>query len=110
MLTSLPLQGDGDGGRIQEDNEPNIDATQSDHSNELFTELGEDQFAIHQWDDYPDGPRPEGPFKLIDGEEYVNARKAANKANKSLHRNNPESKGKQYHEIHTVKFGAVRLI
>lgn len=103
--TADGLNGSGDDGKINENNEPNIDETQSDNSNELFSELEKDQFTILKWDDYPDGPKPKGPFRLIDGEEYDNARRAANKVNKSLHRNNPESKGKQYHEIHTVKFG-----
>ena len=50
------------------------------------------------------GPKPEGPFRLLEGEEYQNARKAANSANAALHRKNPELKGKQIHEIHSVKF------
>ncbi|PFE05273.1 hypothetical protein COE15_05615 [Bacillus cereus] len=38
-------------------------------------------------------------------EEYNQARKAANSANRKIHRENPEFKGKQIHEIHPVRYG-----
>lgn len=64
------------------------------------------EFSINNWEGYPNnGPKPDGPFRLLEGEEYQNARKAANNANTALHRKDPELKGKQIHEIHPVKFG-----
>ncbi len=63
-------------------------------------------FEITDWTDYPDNiEKPEGPFKILEGKEYDTARKAANRANASLHRKNPQYKGKQIHEVHPVKFG-----
>ena len=48
---------------------------------------------------------PEGPFRLIQGEEYQAARNAANQANRKMHSGDPSLVGKQIHEIHPVKFG-----
>ncbi|MGE3467927.1 MAG: RHS repeat domain-containing protein [Pyrinomonadaceae bacterium] len=62
-------------------------------------------FSIVDWAGYPAGPRPTGPFRLIEGAEYDTARSLANAANKQLHANNPGLKGLQIHEIHPVKFG-----
>ena len=60
---------------------------------------------ITDWEGYPeDMPKPEGEMKLIEGEKYANARKAANSENAKIHRNNPQYKGKQIHEIKPVKF------
>ncbi|MCK4261257.1 MAG: hypothetical protein KAX49_19950 [Halanaerobiales bacterium] len=68
-------------------------------------ELGDGSFKITNWDGYPDGSKPQGPFKILEGEEYDVARKAANNANRKIHRQNPALKGKDIHEIHPVKFG-----
>ncbi len=63
-------------------------------------------FTIKDWGGYPDGiPKPKGPFKLIEGEGYNTARKAANQANAAMHRADSTLAGKQIHEIHPVKFG-----
>ena len=63
-------------------------------------------FKIDDWNGYPDNiPNPKGPFKILHGKEYSEARKAANRENSKIHRNNPMLKGKQIHEIHPVKFG-----
>jgi hypothetical protein len=60
----------------------------------------------HVWRTYPQGlPRPSGPFRLLLGDEYRQAREAANAANRALHRSTPSLAGKQIHEIHPVKFG-----
>ncbi|PJE04638.1 MAG: hypothetical protein CK427_02370, partial [Leptospira sp.] len=66
---------------------------------------GEGEFSIIDWTGYPDDlPKPSGPFKILDGVEYDNARKAANNANAKIHRNNPDVKGMDIHEIQPVKF------
>lgn len=66
---------------------------------------GEGEFSIIDWTGYPDDlPKPSGPFKILDGVEYDNARKAANNANAKIHRNNPDLKGMDIHEIQPVKF------
>ena len=64
------------------------------------------EIEITDWEGYPEGgPKPEGKLKLVDGEEYDAARKAANSENARLHRENPSYKGKDIHEIQPVKFG-----
>ena len=69
------------------------------------TEKKGDEFFIDDWSDYPEGvPKPKGPFRILEGEEYNNARNLANKTNANIHKNHPELKGKQLHEIHPVKF------
>ena len=65
--------------------------------------LGE--FDISDWSDYPKGPKPEGPFKLIDDDQYAKAREQANVANHEIHRANPALKKLQIHEIKPVRFG-----
>jgi toxin YxiD len=50
-------------------------------------------------------PKPQGPFRIKKGQEYDQARQAANNANQSIHRQNPELKGQHIHEIKPVKFG-----
>jgi len=70
-------------------------------------ELPEGSFSISNWDDYPEGlERPSGPFKLLDGEEYNDARKAANRANSKIRRDSGlVGQDVDVHEIHPVKFG-----
>ncbi len=63
-------------------------------------------FSVWDWTGYPAGfPKPEGPFRLITGGEYNDARRAADNANRRIHRQNPALSLKQIHEIHPVKFG-----
>jgi hypothetical protein len=67
------------------------------------------EFSIMNWDKYPKNlPKPNGPFRLIEGTEYDTARSAANQANQAnqaLHAADPSLKGMQIHEIQPVKFG-----
>jgi hypothetical protein len=45
----------------------------------------EGSFSIGDWTGYPDYvPKPDGPFRLLQGEEYKSARKAANRANQKI--------------------------
>lgn len=46
-----------------------------------------------------------GPFVLLEGTDYLSARKLANSTNKAIHKANPELKGLQIHENQPVKFG-----
>ena len=73
-------------------------------------ELGEDivegSFSIFNWDGYPsNGIKPIGPFRLLEGDEYETARKAANAANDAMHKADPSLQGLDIHEIQPVKFG-----
>jgi hypothetical protein len=52
----------------------------------------------------PNVPKPEGPFRLLDGAEKSANRNAANTANRAAHRADPSLAGKQIHEIKPVKF------
>jgi hypothetical protein len=64
------------------------------------------EFSIINWNGYPkNGPKPEGTYRLLGGKEYQDARKAANNANKAIHKKDPSVNGKQIHEIKPVKFG-----
>ncbi|EQB90151.1 hypothetical protein M918_01325 [Clostridium sp. BL8] len=72
---------------------------------EIIEDLGDGTFKIKNWDGYPNGPKPDGPFKILEGEKYDSARKEANKANANIHKQNPSVKGMQIHEVHPVKFG-----
>ena len=69
----------------------------------------EGSFSITQqgWKGYPKGlPKPEGPFRILEGAEYEASRKAANQVNQAIRRADPEAAiGKEIHEIHPVKFG-----
>ena len=63
------------------------------------------EIEITDWKGYPEnGPKPEGKLQIIDGDEYQQARNVANKENSAIHRNNPELKGKDIHEIQPIKF------
>ena len=63
------------------------------------------EFFIDDWTGYPDAPKPNGPFKILEGTEYTDARNLANRTNTNIHRNRPDLKGMQIHEMHPVKFG-----
>ena len=62
-------------------------------------------FTIDDWAGYPDTNRPTGPFRILEGDEYANARKIANNVNTNLHKQNSQYDGLQIHEVHPVKFG-----
>ncbi len=63
------------------------------------------EFFIDDWNGYPDAPKPDGPFRILEGTEYTDSRNLANKTNANIHRNRPDLKGTQIHEMHPVKFG-----
>ncbi len=71
--------------------------------------ITEGSFSITErgWRGYPEGiPRPQGPFRVLEGAEYVAARKAANRANLAIRKADPGSlAGKEIHEIQPIKFG-----
>ncbi|MBX3445011.1 MAG: hypothetical protein KF774_21605 [Planctomyces sp.] len=72
------------------------------------TQLPDGSFSIINWSDYPQlgVPQPQGPFRLLQGEEYAAALKAKKSTNKALHKANPAKyDGLHIHEIHPVKFG-----
>ncbi len=64
-------------------------------------------FSIWDWEGYPEGiPKPRGPFRLIEGEEYAAARNAANNANRAIREEaDLVGKGVNVHELTPVKFG-----
>lgn len=62
-------------------------------------------FSISDWSGYPDGPKPAGPFRILDGKEYDTTRKDANTVNSAIHKTTPSLKGMDIHEVHPVKFG-----
>lgn len=54
----------------------------------------------------PSIPRPQGPFRVLDGVEYAAARRAANRVNQELRKAEPSKyAGHEIHEIQPVKFG-----
>lgn len=48
-------------------------------------------------------PHPDGPLRILKGEEYSKARALAKKVNDEILLNDPFAKGKVIHEIHPVK-------
>jgi hypothetical protein len=71
--------------------------------------LGEDveegSFSVLNWDGYPENaPRPQGPFILLEGDEYSAARRAANAMNTAMHRADPGLNGLEIHELQPIKF------
>ena len=83
--------------KIPEGQQKNLKGGSGDH---------EGEFSVSDWSGYPDNvPKPKGPFKLLEGDEYQNARKAANNRNRQLHRADKDTySGHDIHEIHPVKF------
>ena len=67
----------------------------------------EGSFSIIDWRSYPAGaPQPTGTFRVLQGAEYEQARRAANNANARLHKADPGTYGgREIHEIKPVKFG-----
>lgn len=78
----------------------------------LLRDIGEDaatvkpgSFSIIDWTGYPESlPKPDGPFRLLQGAEYDAARAQANTANRALHAADESLGGWQLHEIQPVKF------
>jgi RHS repeat-associated protein len=66
-------------------------------------------FSISNWEGYPNiegGAKPEGPFRLLEGSEYQDARNAADQINRAIRNANPDLlEGLHIHEIQPVKFG-----
>lgn len=65
-------------------------------------------FSVIDWSTYPtvgNIPRPIGPFRILEGQEYIDARKLANSTNELLKRQGVFPRGTDIHEIHPVKFG-----
>jgi RHS repeat-associated protein len=66
------------------------------------------EFCIINWKGYPNWgvPKPQGPFKILTGPSYDAARRAADAANRSIHRNGGSLlDDMEIHEVHPVKFG-----
>lgn len=49
--------------------------------------------------------RPTGPFRILKGKEYADARELAKQINNEILLQDPYSKGMEIHEIHPVKLG-----
>ena len=64
-------------------------------------------FSIVDWVSYPGSvPKPQGPFRLLEGAEYEAARRAADAANSTIRRQQGLiGKAVDIHEIQPVKFG-----
>ncbi len=75
-------------------------------ANKTVTTVKPGEFSIVDWTGYPAGvPRPQGPFRLIEGSEYEAARDAANAANSAIRREQGlVGKPVDVHEIKPVKF------
>jgi len=70
--------------------------------------LAHGTFSISNWDGYPNiqgVPKPAGPFRLLEGQEYKDARVSANNANDAIKQKYPQTRGYDIHEIHPIKFG-----
>ncbi|WP_237421200.1 hypothetical protein [Flavobacterium sp. Sd200] len=69
-------------------------------------EFVEGTFSVLDRHGYPaGGPKPNGPFRLLEGVEYSAARQAANSANRTLRASNPSAfESLQIHEIQSVIF------
>jgi hypothetical protein len=60
-----------------------------------------ESFEIPEFPGYPNGvSKPSGSYKILVGNDYIKARKEANRANRPF-----RVKGKEVHEIKPVKFG-----
>jgi len=70
-------------------------------------DLPSGSFSISDWTGYPAlVPKPEGPFRLLESTEYNAARNAADKANRTIRRQQGlVRQSVDVHEINPVKFG-----
>jgi toxin YxiD len=68
-------------------------------------DLGNGRFKIISWDGYLGDIKPDGPFLIIEGDEYIISRKQADRINAKLRKQNSKLDGMQVHEINPVKFG-----
>lgn len=73
-------------------------------ANKQSRAIEDGMFSILDWSKYPLGPRSEGPFKLLSGEEYVAAVAARKATNDALHRWNFGWSGLHIHGIQPIKF------
>ncbi len=92
----------------EEQSDPNdetyVPVTDDESTEEEFLDNGE--FYIDDWKGYPSRREiPPGPFRILQGREYEDARAEANAENDRLHKKHPEWAGMQIHERHPVKFG-----
>lgn len=73
----------------------------------MAADLPPGSFSISDWAGYPAGvPKPQGPFRLVEGAEYRAARKAANNANGTIRKEQGlAGQPVDVHEINPVKFG-----
>jgi hypothetical protein len=110
-ISSRPSGAD-DAARVHARGRPGLQVGSSSSADGVATEEAggslRGEFSISDWSGYPAGvPRPSGPFRLLEGQEYADARASANAANRALRRGLPDSV-KPYldvHEIQPVKFG-----
>jgi RHS repeat-associated protein len=67
----------------------------------------EGSFSITDWSGYPEGmARPNGPVRILTGDEYVTARGLADETNAKIRAaNGLEGSGFHIHELKPVKFG-----
>jgi toxin YxiD len=82
-----------------------ISAMQGDAPRVARRDVKGSEFDITDWSGYPEGPKPEGPFRLLEGDEYKNERKEADKANRKIHEDDSTTRCMDIHEIKPVKFG-----
>jgi filamentous hemagglutinin len=100
--TFLPVLGDGPAAAAKI-------ATRAARNADEALDAAEGMFSLTSrgWQGYPAGvPKPEGPFRLVEGAEYTRARAAANTANNQIRiaqglRGQPVD----VHEIQPVRFG-----
>ncbi|MBU5316811.1 hypothetical protein KQI30_11090 [Clostridium bornimense] len=64
-----------------------------------------DSFYINDWTGYPYASKPEGACRILEGNEYKESRNMVNKTNRMIHKDIPDLKGTQIHEMKPVKFG-----
>ena len=82
-----------------------IAAIRGEHPEDAEKDVPKGEFEIYNWSGYPDGPKPEGPFRLLKKDEYKAVRDEADKANRKIHDQDPSIKDMDLHEIKPVKYG-----
>jgi hypothetical protein len=73
----------------------------------ITQQFKEGTFSFNDWSGYPETvPKPGGPFRSLEGQEYKTARRSADRINKKTRDADPAAhKNMEIHEIHPVKFG-----